>query len=85
MSSRGLVPCARSGALFSALRCGDCRELVMNGAHHCGVQLVAIAERNNGFTLQEAALALGISQPRVRDLEEAAMRKFAERINTVVT
>jgi DNA-directed RNA polymerase sigma subunit (sigma70/sigma32) len=46
---------------------------------------MAIAERNNGFTLQESALALGISQPRVRDLEEAALRKFAERINAVVT
>jgi hypothetical protein len=80
VSARNVLACAKSGALFSALSCGDCPHLEMDGLHHCGLLLVEISARRGGMSQHETAHALGISQPRVREAEETALRKLALRI-----
>ena len=73
------LACVKTGALFSALRCGDCPALEMNGVHHCGRLLVDLSARVGGLSREETATALGLEIYQVREAEETGLRKVERR------
>lgn len=75
----GTFDCAKSGALFSALLCGDCPHLEMDGIHHCNRLLIDLSVRVGGLSRGETAVALGLEDYQVREAEETGMQKVARR------